>query len=48
MKALLSKSVRAIGKFFSEALILASTNPQYEKKDAKIRASDKDLPVPRH
>ena len=28
------------GKFFSEALILASTNPQYDK-----RASDKDLPV---
>ena len=53
------------GKSFSEALILASTNPQYDKRlfielpvqhmnnllsycgliDAKIRASDKDLPV---
>ena len=52
-------------KSFSEALILASTNPQYDKRlfielpvqhmknmlsycgliDAKIRASDKDLPV---
>ena len=51
------------GKFFSEALILVSTNPQYDNRlfmvcnsmsnllsycgliDAKIRASDKDLPV---
>ena len=53
------------GKSFSEVLILASTNPQYDKTfekivhgnfmnnlmsysglfDAKIRASDKDLPV---
>ena len=40
------------GKSFSEALILSSTNPQYDKMlsywgliDAKIRASDKDLPA---
>ena len=51
------------GKSFSEALILASANPQYDKRlfmelstmnnlltycgliDAKLRASDKDLPV---
>ena len=55
---------------FSEALIVASTNPQYDKRlfcpcsvlvvfmltpwtircqiDAKIRASDKDLPVPKY
>ena len=34
--------ISGTGKYFSEALILASTNPQY---NAKIRASDKDLPV---
>ena len=49
------------GKSFSEALILASINPQYDKRlfmvipwtilsycgliEAKIKASDKDLPV---
>ena len=50
------------GKSFSEALILESTNPQYDKRlfmelpwklqasycgliNAKIRASDKDVPV---
>ena len=40
------------GKSFSEALILASTNQQYDKRlsyfgliDAKIRASDKYLSV---
>ena len=54
-------SLRGTGKSFSEALILASNNPQYDKRlftdtmnnllsycgliDAKIRASDKDLPV---
>ena len=30
------------GKSFSEAIILASTNPQYDKR---IRVSDKHLPV---
>ena len=67
-------SNKRTGKSFSELLILASTNPQYDKRlfkelrvqymkttsvehgqnmfcpcgfiDTKIRASDKDLPVP--
>ena len=59
------KTFDVTGKSLSEAFILTSTNPQYDKRlfielpvqhmhnllsycgldDAKIRASDKDLPV---
>ena len=51
------KNLFGTGKSLSETLIFASINPLYDKRlfmvipwcgliDAKIRASDKDIPVP--